>query len=135
MIDEIEDPSDPPAIVLKYLDEDLLHASAAKRLTRPEVKHVAKRVLEALEALHGEGYVHSGMGVVYAALQMKMITLFQMLSWTMYWSTTDSRTPTLGSPTLNWLTWEVPYTLIPDRRWAEVLSARLYFGALKLSCN
>jgi len=61
LIDEIEDPSDPPALVLKHLDDDLLHASAAQRLTRLEIKYVAKMTLKALEGLHEDGYVHTGM--------------------------------------------------------------------------
>lgn len=50
LIDEIEDPSDPPALVLKHLDDDLLNASAAQRLTRLEIKYVAKKVLESSES-------------------------------------------------------------------------------------
>ena len=61
LIDEIEDPSDPPALVLKHLDDDLLNASAAQRLTRFEIKHVAKSTLEALRVLHVDSYVHTGM--------------------------------------------------------------------------
>ena len=61
LIDEIEDPSDPPALVLKHLDDDLLNASAAQRLTRREIKHVTKKILEALKVLHEDGYVHTGM--------------------------------------------------------------------------
>lgn len=61
LIDEIEDPSDPPALVLKYLDDDLLNSSAAQRLTSLEIKHVAKKILEALKVLHEDGYVHTGM--------------------------------------------------------------------------
>ncbi|KAF2871969.1 kinase-like domain-containing protein [Massariosphaeria phaeospora] len=59
LIDEIENPSDPPAIVLRWLDDDMLNASNAKRLTRPEVKHVAKGVLEALRVMHEDGCVHA----------------------------------------------------------------------------
>ncbi|ORY14329.1 kinase-like domain-containing protein [Clohesyomyces aquaticus] len=58
LIDEIEDPSDPPAILLRWLDDDALDASNSKRFTRSEVKFVAKGVLEALSGLHSEGYVH-----------------------------------------------------------------------------
>ena len=61
LIDEIEDPSDPPALVLGYLDDDVLRASAAKKLTRPEVKFVIRNVLEALKVLHEDGYIHTGM--------------------------------------------------------------------------
>jgi len=60
-IDEIEDPPDPPVLVLKHLDDDLLHASVTKKLTRPEVKYVIRKVLEALVVLHEDGYVHTGM--------------------------------------------------------------------------
>ncbi len=66
LIDEIQDPPDPPSIVLKYLDDNLLRASNAKRLTGTEIKYVAKRVLEALEVLHEDGYVHTGRRPVVA---------------------------------------------------------------------
>ncbi|MCJ1250603.1 hypothetical protein MMC30_007831 [Trapelia coarctata] len=59
LVDGIEDPSDPPAIVLKHLDDDLLEASDAKQLTIPEIKYVSKKVLEALKVLHGDGFVHT----------------------------------------------------------------------------
>ncbi|ESZ92264.1 serine/threonine protein kinase [Sclerotinia borealis F-4128] len=59
LLDKIEDPSDPPALVLKHLDDDLLNASAAQRLTRLEIKHVAKCVQEALKVFHEDGYVHT----------------------------------------------------------------------------
>ena len=35
-------------------------ASDTKRLTRPEVKQVAKGVLEALNVMHEDGYIHAG---------------------------------------------------------------------------
>jgi hypothetical protein len=35
LIHEIVEPSDPPAIVLKYLDDNLLNASVSKRLQPP----------------------------------------------------------------------------------------------------
>jgi serine/threonine protein kinase len=60
LIDEIRDPPDPPALVLRYLDDDLMRASAPQRLTKSEIKYVAKRVLEALEVLHEDHYVHTG---------------------------------------------------------------------------
>jgi hypothetical protein len=60
LIDEIEEPSEPPAIVLKYFDDDVTRASKKKRLTRQEIKLVARRVLEALRVFHDDGYVHSG---------------------------------------------------------------------------
>ena len=60
LLDEIEDHS-APAIVLTHLDDNIHHASVNKRLSRQEVKHVARKVLEALSVLHEEGFVHTGM--------------------------------------------------------------------------
>ena len=60
LIEDLEDSLAPPTLILRYLDDDALHASNQKRLTRPEVKYVAKRVLEALSVLHEEGFVHTG---------------------------------------------------------------------------
>lgn len=51
---------DPPALILKHLEDDLLQASNTKTLTRYEVKYVARGVLEALTVLHGAGFVHTG---------------------------------------------------------------------------
>ncbi|GLB19168.1 hypothetical protein AtubIFM61612_009073 [Aspergillus tubingensis] len=51
----------PPAIILKYLDDDVTRASRKQRLTRPELKYVAKNVLEVLQVLHEDGYVHTGL--------------------------------------------------------------------------
>ncbi|TLD07334.1 hypothetical protein PgNI_10326 [Pyricularia grisea] len=59
LIDEIQEPGDPPSIVLKHLDGELLTESKKKRLTRPEIKHVAKCMLEALRVLHKDGMVHT----------------------------------------------------------------------------
>jgi serine/threonine protein kinase len=60
LLDEIEDPANPLAIILKYLDDDVKRASRKQRLTRQEIKYVAKNVLEALQVLHKDGYVHTG---------------------------------------------------------------------------
>ncbi|KAI1268129.1 kinase-like protein [Xylariaceae sp. FL1019] len=56
LLDEIEEPA---SIVLKYLDTDLLHESGKKRLSRPEIKQVARAVLEALVPLHRDRLVHT----------------------------------------------------------------------------
>ena len=61
VIDEIEAPSTPSTIVLKHLDSDLLETSIRKSLNQKELKYVSRRVLEALEVLHEENYVHTGM--------------------------------------------------------------------------
>ncbi|KAL4922392.1 kinase-like domain-containing protein [Aspergillus aurantiobrunneus] len=60
LLDEIEDASVPPTIVLKHLDGDALDASNRRRFTRPEVRYVAKGVLEAPATLHEDGFVHTG---------------------------------------------------------------------------
>lgn len=60
LLDEIQDPISPPATVLKYPEDDILHASNGKRLARTEVKYVARCVLKALSVLHHEGFVHTG---------------------------------------------------------------------------
>lgn len=59
LVDEIQDPASPPAIVLKYLEENILHASNRKCLARAEVKYVARHILEALSVLH-KGFIHTG---------------------------------------------------------------------------
>ncbi|RMZ78660.1 hypothetical protein DV738_g3783, partial [Chaetothyriales sp. CBS 135597] len=59
LVDEIQEPADPPSIVLKHLDTDMLSESNKKRLSRPEIKQVAKCVLEALRVLHKDGMVHT----------------------------------------------------------------------------
>ncbi|KAJ4290677.1 hypothetical protein N0V88_006425 [Collariella sp. IMI 366227] len=48
LVDEISEPADPPFIVLRHMDSDVLSESNKKRLSRPEIKQVAQSVLEAL---------------------------------------------------------------------------------------
>ena len=60
LIDEIEDPLDPRSIVLQYLDNDLPTESNNKRLLRPDIKRVAKAILQVLAVLHKDGMVHTG---------------------------------------------------------------------------
>ncbi len=50
----------PPSLVLRHLDDNLLDASNATRLEKADIKLVARNVLTALDALHGQGYVHTG---------------------------------------------------------------------------
>jgi hypothetical protein len=59
LIDQVKD-VETPSIILKYLDSDLRVESAAKTLSRPEIKRVAKTVIGALQVLHQGGYVHTG---------------------------------------------------------------------------
>jgi serine/threonine protein kinase len=60
LLDEIEVPSEPITIVLKYLDDNLQNASNKTTLSRKELKYVSKRILEALSTLHEDGFVHTG---------------------------------------------------------------------------
>lgn len=57
MIDISED---PPSLVLKFLDENLLKLSGQKRIEGPDLKLVARSLLQALAALHEHGFVHTG---------------------------------------------------------------------------
>ncbi|KAH6669515.1 putative serine/threonine protein kinase [Halenospora varia] len=59
LLDEIKYPVKPPVIVLKYLDDDITRALRKQKLTRQEIKYVAKNVLRALAVLHEDGYVHT----------------------------------------------------------------------------
>ena len=57
LLDQIEEPA---ALVLKFLQDDLLKASNMRRLERSEIKFVARGILEALKVFHEAGYVHTG---------------------------------------------------------------------------
>jgi casein kinase II subunit alpha len=56
----LDETHDPPSLVLTHLDDNLLAASNLKRLEKSEIKFVAKRILEALQIFHEDGYVHTG---------------------------------------------------------------------------
>lgn len=60
MVDEINEPSKPTTIALRYLQSDLLTETIMKTLNRKELKHVSRCVLEALKVLHEEDLVHTG---------------------------------------------------------------------------
>jgi len=62
----LDETQDPPSLVLKHLDDNLLNASSSKRLGKPEIKFIAKRILEALRALHEDGYVHTGIDLPFS---------------------------------------------------------------------
>lgn len=51
---------DPPSLVLKFLDKNLLKLSGQKRIEGPDLKLVARNLLQALAALHENGFVHTG---------------------------------------------------------------------------
>ena len=56
LLDEIDTGTESHTLITRWLDGDLLNAT----LATSEVKLVAKGVLEALRALHAEGYIHTG---------------------------------------------------------------------------
>jgi casein kinase II subunit alpha len=56
----VDETRDPPSLVLQYFNDNLLDVSNKKTLQSSEVKFVAKRVLQALQALHEDGYTHNG---------------------------------------------------------------------------
>ena len=57
LVDTVEE---PPSLVLRHLDDNLLDSSNATRLGKADIQFVARNVLTALDALHGQGYVHTG---------------------------------------------------------------------------
>ncbi|KAL2014942.1 hypothetical protein VTK56DRAFT_6740 [Thermocarpiscus australiensis] len=59
LIDEIQEPQDPPAIVLQYFDCHIGDIVEAKGLTPREARYVSRRVLEGLRVLHDNGFVHT----------------------------------------------------------------------------
>lgn len=61
LVDEIdEQPPTPAFLVLKHLDDNVLNASRAKRLNRVDIKFISRKILEVLQVLHEDGYVHTG---------------------------------------------------------------------------
>lgn len=61
LLDEIVEPPEPTTIVLRHLESHLWQASGEKTLNRKEMKYVSRRVLEALQVMHREGFVHDSM--------------------------------------------------------------------------
>ncbi|KAI1123823.1 serine/threonine protein kinase [Nemania abortiva] len=59
LIDEIQEPTEPTSIVLRHLDSHLMVESRTATLTRPEIKQVARCILESLQMLHKDGLVHT----------------------------------------------------------------------------
>jgi len=57
ILDTIED---PPCLVLEFLDDNLLKVAGQKRIQGSDLKVVARNLLEALAALHENGFVHTG---------------------------------------------------------------------------
>jgi serine/threonine protein kinase len=60
LLDEVDPDTPSHALIMRWLDNDLLNVTKRRQLASSEVKFVAKGVLEALQALHADGYVHTG---------------------------------------------------------------------------
>ncbi|EEP78590.1 predicted protein [Uncinocarpus reesii 1704] len=56
LVDQIQD---PPLLVLRYFDDNLLNLSKSRIIEGRELKLVARTVLQALAALHGDGFIHT----------------------------------------------------------------------------
>lgn len=61
----LDETRDPPSLVLEHLDDNLLAASKAKKLAKSEIKFIAKKILEALQTFHEDGYVHTGIIIAF----------------------------------------------------------------------
>lgn len=59
----VDETIDPPSLILQHLDDNLLDGSSKMTLDNSDVKLVAKRVLQAIHALHEGGYTHTGMSL------------------------------------------------------------------------
>jgi len=74
----LDETRDPPSLVLRHLDDNLLDASNKLMLQSSDVKLVAKRILQALQALHEDGYTHTGMALgapMFYSIRYLTITL------------------------------------------------------------
>jgi serine/threonine protein kinase len=58
LIDYVEE--EPPSLILEHLECDSLQASREEKLSRPDIKFIAKNVLEALKSFHDLGFAHTG---------------------------------------------------------------------------
>jgi serine/threonine protein kinase len=56
LLDEVDPDAPSHALVMEWLDDDL----NTRKLAGTQLKFVAKGVLEALQVLHADGYVHTG---------------------------------------------------------------------------
>lgn len=64
-IDHGKEPS--PFLALEYLELDALKASGRAKLSRQDIKFIARSVLTALESLHAKGIAHTGRSTVNLA--------------------------------------------------------------------
>ena len=71
----IDTTEDPPSLVLRYLDDNLLDVSGQKRLEGSDLKFVARSTLEALAELHGKGFVHTGNNTYLKGHEILILTV------------------------------------------------------------
>lgn len=71
----LDETNNPPSLILQFLDDHILHASNVKTLESADVKFVAKRVLQAIRALHDEGYTHTGTFLKTRILMLRLTFL------------------------------------------------------------
>ncbi|KAK4889762.1 hypothetical protein LTR27_011474 [Elasticomyces elasticus] len=50
---------EPPFLVLEHLESDALRSSSEARISRQDIKLIARSVLSALESLHAKGFAHT----------------------------------------------------------------------------
>ena len=111
LVDEVFDPPEPPIIMLRHLDDHLLKASIKQKLNRTEVKYVSKRILEALNVLHEDGFVHAGMHLLGNEVHTTNL-VWQMLSRTTCSLAMHLMGPAIGSQMFSLPTLAAPTTLI-----------------------
>lgn len=95
LIEEIQEPAEPPIIILKHLDDHLLNFSVKKALNREELKYVARCMLDALSVIHKEGYVHTGK--LFRILIGHSTDNFGLQMWSLTMSLSITRMATTGS--------------------------------------
>jgi serine/threonine protein kinase len=61
LVDDIEEPSAPTTIALRYFESGLLLETVKKTLDRKELRHACRNIVNALKVLHDETLVHIGM--------------------------------------------------------------------------
>ena len=52
--------NEPPFLVLEHLESDALRYSGEARISRQDIKFIARNILSALRSLHAKGIAHTG---------------------------------------------------------------------------
>lgn len=56
----IDHGEETPCLVLEHLESDALISSGRERVSRQDIKLIARSILTALESLHAKGIAHTG---------------------------------------------------------------------------